>query len=286
MKKFTTLLLATLLIVALCTPAQAQVLWRSAKTLSQGQAIVMASWYLMDYTKSYDWASEEWKDFPDGKESSCWGFETMFGYGVTDRLEVHLHVPILFKSSKNVGADEISASGIGDIYLKGRYALVPWTKNHFGLTFTGNLRFPTGDEEADIALGDGTVDLGLGAIYSSAWMNDFRGHVKLGYWLNGENEDEVNVGNELKLILKLDRNFTPKVMGFLSYTYYSQTKKETAAGIVPNSQKIRHYASLGGVWKPKAGMFVRPKVIIPVGGEGGTLFDFKPMVDFWYVFKI
>ncbi len=291
MKKIITILLATILVVALSSPAQSQVHWRGAKTISQGQYIAMASWYLMDFTKSYDWGTEEWKDFPDGQEVTCWGFETMFGYGVTDRIEAHLHVPILFKSSTSVDGVEKSASGIGDIYLKGRYALVPWTKNHYGITLTGNLRFPTGDEEADIALGDGTTDLGLGGIFSSAWMNNFRGHAKLGYWFNGENDDEVNIGDELKMILNIDRNFSPKVMGFLTYIYYSQTKKEKAPGpvlcvVVPNSQKIRHSACLGVIWKPKAGMFIRPKVIIPIGGEGGSLYDFKPVVDFWYVFKL
>ncbi len=285
MKHPKVLFLSVVLLLVVSGLSRAQVHWRSAKTMPKGSYLVMASWYYTDFTKFYDWNVEEWKDLPSDSSRTYWGFNTMFGYAITDRLEAHVHVPITFKSAEN---DTIkrSSSGLGDIYLKSRYSVLPWAKDRHGLTLTGALRFPTGDEEASPALGDGTTDFAIGEIFTTAWMNNFRGHIKAGYWFNGKNDDEVNIGDEFKLILKLDRKLSPKVMPFMTYIYYSQTKKETDAGIVANSQKIRHYFVLGGVYKPIEGMFIRPKVVMPIGGEGGSLYAFKPLIDFWYIFKI
>ena len=277
MKRTSCLLTAFILLAMLSVSAQAQVLWCGAKTMKKGSIIAMAEWYLMDFTKSYYWDSEEFKDFASGKESTTWGFETMLGYAVTDRLEALLHVPIAFKSSTSPPAEEVTSSGIGDMYLKARYAVLPWTKKSLGLTLLGSLRFSTGDEEASPSLGDGTTDFCLGAIFSTKWKKQFRGHMKVCYWLNGENDDEVDIGDEMKIAVKLDRNLCPKMMPFLSYSYYKQVK---------NSQKTRHCVCLGVDWKPKSGLLIRPKVTLPLGGEGGSLFDYKPMIDILYVFKI
>lgn len=286
MKRISCLLAAMILLVMLSGTAHAQCLWRGAKTMPKGSAIVMAEWYLMNFTKAYDWIGEEYKDFSSGREATTWGFETMFGYAITDRLEAHLHVPIVFKSSTTPPAEEVTSSGIGDMYFKARYAVMPWSKKKHGLTLTGSLRFATGDDEAPPALGDGTTDFGMGMIFSTRWKNKFRGHLKVNYWLNGENDNNINIGDELKLIVKLDRNLNPKVMPFLTYIYYSQSERENDGVTVDNSQKSRHYVCLGGVWKPKPGLFIRPKVSFPLSGEGGILFDYKPMIDIWYVFKI
>jgi hypothetical protein len=286
MKQLIVVLLAIVLIVSISTLTQAQIHWRGAKTMPQGSFLAMTSWYMMNFNQSYDWANEEWKDYSSDKEMTYWGFESMVGYAITDRIEAHLHIPLTFKSLKMDPNIDLSSSGIGDMFLKGRYALIPWTKDQHGLTLTANLRLATGDKDADIALGDGTTDFGVGAIFSSAWMNKFRGHLKAGYWINGENDDKINVGDELKVIAKLDRKISPKVVGFLTYIYYSQGEKENDGTAVTNSEKNRNYVALGGVWKPKKGMFVRPKVLFPIGGEGGSLFAYKPLIDFWYVFKL
>ncbi len=286
MRRLTILFLSVALVLVLSELSRAQVLWRSAKTMPQGSYLAMASWYRMDFNRSYKWSGEKWADFPSDSSRTYWGFETMFGYGVTDRLETHVHIPIAFKSASNDTIDK-SSSGIGDIYLKTRFALIPWAKDRHGLTLTGALRFGTGSwlPQPKLGLGDGSTDFAIGEIFSTAWMNNFRGHLKANYWFNGVNHSGEDVGDELKVIVKLDRNLSPKVMPFITYIYYSQSKKESAAGVIANSEKIRRYFVLGGVYKPMKGMFIRPKVVIPIGGEGGILFDYKPLIDFWFVFK-
>ena len=285
MKRLTILFLSVALVMVLSELGRAQVLWRSASCMKHGQAIAMAEWYYMDFTKKF--INDAWKDNPN--DQSRWGFETMFGYAPLDNWEVLLHVPVTFNAMKTNAMDE-SVSGIGDIYFKTSYGLIPWAKDKHGLTLIGSLRLPTGsDDEVDPFLntGDGTTDIGLGGIFSTAWMGSHRGHVKLNYWINGKNDADKKIGNELQLILKYDYNFTKKFFGFAAYTYNGQAKSKDASGAaIAGSDKKRHVLCIGGTYKPKPGMFIRPKIALPLGGENGLNYEFKPMVDFWFTFKI
>ncbi len=291
MKCLTAIVLTIILIVTLCVPVDAQILWRSAKTMKQGSVIAMAEWYLMNCTKSYDWTGDKWVDFPDDSSRvySCYNF--MVGYGISDRLEASIHIPVLTVSAKNDTIDK-SATGLGDIFLKTRLALIEWAKDKHGLTMTTALRFPTGNwnsypSTVKLNLGDGSTDFGVGLIFSTAWMGNFRGHLKSNWWINNVKSSGDNVGDELKTIVKADYNMTPKVMPFLTYIYYSKGKDKDTDGIVQDkTRKISHTFVLGGVWKPQKGVFIRPKIDFPLGGKGGSIYSFKPVLDFWYIFQL
>lgn len=271
-----------------CLPTNAQVLWRSAKTMKKGSVIAMAQWYSMDFTKKY--IDDDWKNNPSDQLN--WGFQTMFGYAVTDRFETMVHIPYYFKSHRDDASSiDTYEQGIGDVWIKTRLGVLPWAKNKHGLALTTTLRLPTGSKIGDHKFcycGDGSTDFALGGIFSTAWMHDFRGHLKLNYWFNQKNFNEVDIGDEMKLIVKLDRNFHKKFMGFTTYIYYSKlSNKNVPAGtIIQNIDKKRHYFVIGGVYKPKKGVFVRPKISFAIGGEKLINFTFKPMLDFWYVFTI
>ena len=277
-------LFSTLLLFAVLTSASdAQVLWRGAKTMKKGSIITMGMMYYMDFTKKYSGDADDWKSNPN--DQSDMGLQLMVGYAVTDRLETMVHIPVAFKSLETPALDD-DTGGIGDIYFKARYAIVPWTKDKHGFTFIGSLRLPTGkDDEAASFLntGDGTVDLGLGGIFTTKWVSGFRGHLKANYWLNGENDDDADIGDELKLIVKLDRNVTPKTMPFVCYIHYEQFDGETDSGKTIDG-KSRNYIQTGIVYKPVSGLFLRPKVAFHFGGENGVMFDYKPMFDIWYIF--
>jgi len=285
MKRFLYIPLA-LLLLALSRPVQAQLIWRGAGMLKPGQAIVQASNYLTHFDCAYNWGDEKWVDYPDGRAFSWNGSQTMIGVGVTPRLELMAHLPIHFKSNEISGIEK-EASGLGDLYLKARYAVLPWAKDRHGFTVVAAVRLPTGDDKAEIALGDGSTDLALGGLYTTPWKKGFRGHLRAAYWLNGKNEADVNIGNELKFIAKLDRKFSSCLMGFLTYTHYRLSKRADADGAaMAHTQKTRNYLSPGLVWKPIKGLNVRPKVLIPFGGTGGSLFTVKPLLDLWYTFKL
>ncbi len=283
MKKKLSIIIAIALSLSFSMSANAQILWRSAKTMTKGSFITMSHMYYMDYTKKY--SNDDWGDNPN--DQSNFGFNFMLGYAVTDRWEVMLHAPLAFKSFSSSTMDE-DCNSFSDIYFKTRFSLVPWTKDKNGFALIGTLRLPTGsDEEANAFLnqGDSTTDIALGGIFSSKWINKFRNHIKFNYWLNGETDSNVNVGNELKFILKLDNNLHPKFMPFITYIYYKKFENmDSNDNEIAGSDKSRNYFVFGGVIKPKKGFFVRPRFSFHFGGENGVIFDIKPILDIWYVF--
>jgi len=279
-------ILAVVLVAVMAQTAHSQVIWRSAKTLAKGQMILMSSNYMTPFDKSYSWSEGKWIDHPEDRTMTFSGLNTMFGIGLTDRIELTVNVPVECKSAENGGV-ETSASGIGDMYIKTRIAVLPWTKTKGGLALLGAVRLGTGDKDADIALGDGTTDIVMGALYSTGWKNGWRGHLRAAYWLNGKTDTDVDVGDEVKMIVKLDKNFSAKWMGFLTYIPYMMMQRKDADGnTVDNTEKTRHYLSAGVVWKPVKGLFIRPKVLLPVWEKGGSSFSVKPLVDVWYTFSL
>jgi hypothetical protein len=135
-------------------------------------------------------------------------------YGVTDRLDVGLAVPItrvdleadvratiirLATASTPLvhtftdGVDDIeetflstgSASGIGDIVLRTKYNILPAGLGNTGLSVAMDLRLPTGDEEE--LLGIGTTQGKFFLILSSE-RERISPHVNVGFTLSGTGE--------------------------------------------------------------------------------------------------
>lgn len=283
MKRTIYLTASILVILSVANLAKAQVLWRGAKTMKKGSFIAMGEVYNMDYSKKY--INSDWQSNPS--DQSNFGFEFMFGYALSDRWEVMLHAPLYFKSSPVNNVKEKS-SGIGDAYFKTRYALVPWAKDKHGITLVGSLRLPSGSDNKQstfLNLGDGTTDIGLGGMLTTKWFNKFKGHVKLNYWINGKTDADVNKGDEMKLILKLDHNLSKKFMPFVTFIHYKVFENKDADGNkIAGSNKSRNYFVIGTVYKPKAGLFLRPKLSFFMGGKNGVIFNVKPIFDMWYVF--
>ncbi len=288
MKKILTFGLLLAVIATYMLPANSQVLWRSAKILKKGSFIAMGELFYFDLNKVYDSTTNEWKSNPNDNLKS--GLETMIGYSPADNLEVMAHIPFYFHSIKDSTLDKSNAA-LGDIWFKARYGILPWAKDKHGLTACIHMRLPTGEDDNSTSsflnTGDGTTDFGFAGIYSSPWINKFRGHIKLNFWFNGENGDtKKKPGTETKLILKLDRNFNKKIMGFTTYIYYDQAKLKNDGQAVQNSDKIRHTWVLGGIYKPKAGIFIRPKILLNIGGENGKVYTIAPKLDIWYIFSL
>ena len=142
-------------------------------------------------------------------------------YGVTDRFDLGVAVPVLSidlaaesvltlnplstgdraihrfpdgSTRRSVAASD-SASGIGDVVLRGKYRLSAQPTSGFALAF--DLRLPTGDE-ADL-LGTGATQAKLFLVGSTSW-GSFAPHVNLGYTVSsgggygesGDVPDEIN----------------------------------------------------------------------------------------------
>ncbi|MBU0517481.1 transporter [bacterium] len=289
MKRLMTILLLITFVGVMAAPADAQVLWRSAKTMKQGSYIAMTNLYYQDITKVWDFTENEWCDCNYTKTE--WGANTMIGYAVTDRMEVMAHIPFRYINYQPENGESVDRSGVGDIWLKSRIAVFPWEKNKHGFTVTSTLSLPTGSVER--GLGSGRIKYALGGIYSSKWFGKYRGHLKLNYWWDqkgwatgSSSSPTKDIGDNMKFIAKNDYNFSKKWMGFATYIYTVKWANYLSDGsLQENSHQTRHIAQVGAVYKPYSGWFIRPKVAFIMGGVGGTKWDYKPMIDLWYVFN-
>ncbi|HIE05819.1 MAG TPA: hypothetical protein EYP58_03355 [bacterium (Candidatus Stahlbacteria)] len=279
-----------LAIILLATlPLSAQLLWRGAKTMKQGSFIGMVGLYYKDLVKSYNWTDEEWQEI-SGSSYLEIGGNLMVGYGVLDNLEFLVHIPVVMKDYDVQGTSS-SSSGIGDVFPKLRFMAIRGGKEMpVFLTFLAAARFPTGDKDASPALGDGTIDIGGGFLLMTRKMNKFKFHVKGAYWYNGKTDSDVDIGDCVIGIGKIDYHVAPKVMPFLNFTgKYFFAKRDSAGNEVANSEKQRFEVIPGLVWKPIKGLSIRPKVKFPIPtpalNKGGKLYTFMPGLDIWYAFK-
>ena len=278
-------ILSLLLMLSLTTTVRSQFLWRGAKTLNKGSVILKSSNYTTPFNRSWDWNEEEWKSWDSGKSLNVSGLNTMVGVGLTDRIEVMAHLPIAFKKAEFNGSD-FSSSGLADIFFKTRIALKPWKKDQPGITAVAALRLGTA-EETNPSLGDRTTDIILGGMFSGCWRSGWRAHAKAYYSFNGTTEEDINAGDEYKLVAKLDRKFSPRAIGFLSYIHYSLLQKKDIDGnSIDNTEKSRHYLCTGIVLKPVKGLVVRPKFTLPLAGRGRSLFTVQPLIDLCYNFQL
>lgn len=105
-------------------------------------------------------------------------------------------------SSRTVSASD-SASGLGDLVLRGKYRFHDTAKG--GLAAGLDLRLPTGDE--DDLLGTGATQAKLYLIASSS-MGSFSPHANLGYTISSGGEE---IGDEINYALGFDWAAGPKL---------------------------------------------------------------------------
>ena len=280
------IVLFSIYILVVSSSLHAQCLWRGAKTLPKGSFIIISSYNYIENVKSYNWDIEKWEKFADRNKIIFHNIQTMIGYALTDRIETMLHVPISFKSNYNGDIREDN-KGIGDILIKTRFAPIPWNKRFGGITLVGTFRFATGDYNKSLQLGDGTFDYAFGGMFSSSWQSNWRHHLKMNYWFNGKDHKDIDIGDELKIITKIDRRLFSRFIGFINYTYHKQFDKIAASGEkIENSSKYRHYIIGGLIFNPLKKLNVRPKVMLPISAKGGSLFAIKLSIDLWYSFAL
>ena len=164
-------------------------------------------------------------------------FALFANFGVTDRLDVGLAVPIQHVTldasvvaniirlatldtgptaaihtfaggaSSATFTDGGSASGIGDILFRAKYRFLDTTGG--GIAVAMDLRAPTGD--AGNLLGTGTTQGKFLFVASNAY-NRFSPHVNIGYTFSGESDNPfVNVSDEFNYIGGVEFVASPKV---------------------------------------------------------------------------
>ncbi len=254
-------------------------IWRSAKTIPAGKAIMQLNLSYNTVNRSYDWTNEEWKDIADANQTDVIGAHFMLGYAPIKRWEAMAHIPLMYKSK-----DTLSTFGWQDVWIKTRYNFIG-AKNKPYLTGVAAVRIPTSDENADITLDDQTLDIGVGAIYFQEFSNILM-HVRAGYWYNGKTDADIDVGDDVELLFKPEYVFNKKLKAFLSFTFVETFKRKDEDGNeIENSEKRRLTLTPGLVYSPLPGLKIRPKFLYPIEAvsKGGSNFSWKIGFDMWYV---
>jgi hypothetical protein len=164
-------------------------------------------------------------------------FALFANYGVTDRFDVGVALPILHVTldasvvadilrlatldtgptaaihtfsgggSTTTLSDGGSASGIGDVLLRAKYRFLDTEGG--GIALAMDLRAPTGD--ADNLLGTGTTQAKFLFVVSNAY-NQFSPHVNIGYTISGDSENAfLNVTDEFNYTAGAEFVASPKV---------------------------------------------------------------------------
>jgi hypothetical protein len=158
-----------------------------------------------------------------------------FTYGFTDRFDVAIAAPVLSvdlaararltilplstpgsvppvhifddDSTTREFSDSDSASGIGDLLVRGKYRIAG--EGRSGWAIAADVRLPTGDE--DDLLGTGATQTKLFVIGSAGW-GSFSPHVNLGYTFSSGGSDLVgDLPDEINYLVGLDFAAHPRV---------------------------------------------------------------------------
>lgn len=149
------------------------------------------------------------------REMRIWMFPTTFVYGLTERLAFSLTAPYTDKEEKSTSAgvrSTINDSGIGDTTLMSKYRI--WSKDLRGgarrISLIGGLELPTGDDNAQLKLGSGSVDPIAGILFTNQSLNQ-EFDVDLTYQFNTE-ASNYEFGDVFKYNIAYQRRVWPVVL--------------------------------------------------------------------------
>lgn len=283
-----------IVIVAMLPPesrSQEVILLRSAKTLAQDEILTWESFYFAPLIAKYDFTKEKFVGL-DGDNYKFTSY-TMLGYGITNRVELLVQLPVYGNIATQEGKTSRSA-GVGDISLQTRFMLNDGKEKCPAINVGIMARFPTGNILDKTSFGKGTIGLGISTIITKK-IDFFIGHLKLGYIFNGTNSERINQGDKLLYMVKGD---------FIVLSGDYPMMKELALMIGLSGSwafedinsaderlgNTRQYRPLNIVpmirWTPMVGLFIRPKVIIPIKplAQGGKYCAAQYVLDVKYSF--
>jgi hypothetical protein len=279
--------------VSLPRPSRAQdaLLLRDASTLPRGKTLLWESLVFVELTHRYDFERERFAAL-DGDNRGFTAL-TIMGHGVSDRLEILLHLPFQHKVA-TAQEKTTSAGGLGDLSVQARMGLVrgrgPWPS----VVLSGLVRLPSGDDDGRPALGDGTTDYAVALILTES-LDRLRWHLKLGYYVNGKTPGGVEIGDSFLYMLKVDlvvvrsTKTSPQelavMLGVCGRLDHADTDR--LGRRLPETRQYRPVNIVPMVrWTPVEGLAVRPRVVVPIRplAEGGKIGAVQPALDVRYSF--
>jgi hypothetical protein len=255
--------------------------------LPEQKILVWESLFLSFPQEKYDSDKEEFVDL--GADSHSFTSYTMLGYGIVDNLELLVQLPVHWKTQE---PDE--SVGIGDVSIQPRLLLYKGEGAYPSVNLGVMLRFPTGDEHEKPSLGDGTLDLGFSTVITEK-IGFFVGHLKFGYIFNGRKPDEVNLGDKVMYMVKADfivvagdypaMKQLALMLGFCGNWKFDD--RSVDGDRVKHTHQYRPLQIAPMIrWTFAKGMFIRPKVVVPIKAlaTGGKYFPVQYVLDASFTF--
>jgi len=131
--------------------------------------------------------------------------------------------PVRASRSDTAAAAGSSEAGIGDVLLRGTYAIKEESLHRFDLAFAGSLKFPTANEKK--GLGTGEIDQGAGLEFAKKMSRNWTLLIDGYYTIIGDPEG-VDYENQVSL----DIGFYRLLREDLSVTAYYQTRSALVSG--------------------------------------------------------
>ena len=258
-------------------------------------------------------------------------FSLLANYGITDRLDVGIAVPILhvsldaaidatvlrlatlesgptstihtFPGGGSTGhfEDSGSATGVGDIVVRGKYHFL--SRAGGGLAAALDLRLPTGDEEN--LLGTGATQAKVVLVGSTATTR-FSPHFNIGYtWSGTSSNDFLNVTDEFNYAAGTEVAVSPRLtlnLDFLGRQLIdsgrlvdeTRTFNWTTQGGVRGSTSLNEFgfregslnlltSAVGIRFNPGRNLLISASVLFPLN-KAGIRSNPVPVIGFDYAF--
>jgi hypothetical protein len=274
MKRLHAVLGICALIAGLICAANAEpIIGSGANTLSRNGIALEAHFGYTSYTARYYIPGEEWLAFGEGESNTEMLFLPQLRYGPFDFLSLRLSIPLIMH--KIVNGTEESSTGVGDVCFDFKHLLYRGGKGLPQVSWRAGARFPTGDKDADIPLGDGSMDF-MGELLVTEDLPWLSAHANIGYWYNGEVEgvdidDQIFYTGAVEYPFGFQSSLVAELNGFVSGSGENQFYLlEVCPGITNRTIEK---------------LVIEASVRIPLTARGGLRYDFSPFVGFMYLFR-
>lgn len=274
------MILTSLILVFVAGICQAgPLLWRDPKTVDKGSFIIMDGIGFNKQTKTWNYTNETWDTLATAQQLQTISSMFMLGYGILKNFELLSYIPVLKRDR-----DTLHSFGLGDVWFKAKYCVLN-KKGLPTLAILAATRIPVSDKNAKPLLDDHSLDFALGAKIATPKKANFVGHLKFGYWFNGDTTN-INLGDEIEAIAKVDYWFSKSAFFFLNAEMIQTFKNKDATGTeIPNTDKRSLVLTPGLTIKPITGLTLRPKIGIPLlmASQGGKIYPYSLGLDIWYI---
>jgi hypothetical protein len=254
----------------ICAVNAEPIIGSGTPTLNRNGIALEAHFGYTSYTARYYLSQEEWLGFGEGESNIVMLLFPQIHYGAFDFLNLRLSVPLSIHKATN--GTEVSSSGIGDICFDFKHRLYRGEKLLPQLSWRAGGRFPTGDKDADLPLGDGSMDF-MAELIVTEVLPWFAVHANIGYWYNGK-VDGIDIDDEFFYTAGAEYPFgfqsamIVELNGFISGSDENQFYLVEVCPGISNST-IRN-------------LVLEASVKIPLKARGNLRYDFSPFVGFIY----